>query len=54
MNKYKNKIKILEDNLENIKEQIEREYKIRLEYEKAKNIELEKTNIDLKKDKEHY
>jgi len=33
-NKYKNKIEILEDKLLNIKNQIEREYKIRLEENK--------------------
>jgi len=51
-NRYKNKIKILEDNLENIKNQIEREYQIRLEYEEARNKELEKAKINLEKDKE--
>lgn len=51
-NRYKNKIKILEDNLENIKTQTEREYKIRLEYEEARNNELEKAKINLEKDKE--
>ncbi len=63
-NRYKNKatllrsyapwkIKILDDNLENIKTQTEREYKIRLEYEEARNNELEKAKINLEKDKEH-
>lgn len=51
-NRYKNKIKILEDNLENIKAQTEREYKIRLEYEEARNKELENAKINLEKDKE--
>lgn len=51
-NRYKNKIKILEENLENIKTQTEREYKIRLEYEKARNKELENAKINLEKDKE--
>ena len=51
-NRYKNKIKILEDNLENIKNQTEREYKIRLEYEEARNKELEEIKIKLEKDKD--
>jgi Zn finger protein HypA/HybF involved in hydrogenase expression len=52
-NKYKNKIEILEDNLLNVKSQIEREYKIRLEYEEARNKELEEYKKKLEKDKEH-
>lgn len=51
-NKYKNKIELLEDKLLNIKNQTEREYKIRLEYEEARNKELEESKIKLEKDKE--
>lgn len=52
-NKYKNKIELLEDKLLNIKNQTEREYKIRLEYEEARNKELEEYKTKLEKDKEH-
>ncbi len=51
-NKYKNKIELLEDKLLNIKNQTEREYKIRLEYEEARNKELEESKVKLEKDKE--